>query len=57
MTSTLRPRCRPVGPADRIRLSDATLAATAGFLDGQPDFIIDATGRTRTVARLLNASG
>jgi hypothetical protein len=39
--------------ADRIRLSDATLAATDGFFDGPPDFVIDATGRTRTVARLL----
>lgn len=41
-------------PADRIRLSEATLAATGGFLAAQPDFIIDATGRNRTVARLLD---
>jgi flavin-dependent dehydrogenase len=40
-------------PGDRIRLSDATIGATGGFLEGQPDFIIDASGRTRTVARLL----
>ncbi|HEX2485993.1 MAG TPA: NAD(P)/FAD-dependent oxidoreductase [Myxococcota bacterium] len=41
------------GPGDTIRLSDATLAATNGVLEGQPDFIVDATGRTRSVARLL----
>jgi flavin-dependent dehydrogenase len=42
------------GPApDRVRLSEATLAATQGALDGQPDFIVDATGRARTLARLL----
>jgi hypothetical protein len=39
--------------ADGIRLSDATIAAANGFLDGPPDFVVDATGRTRTVARLL----
>lgn len=39
---------------DRIRLSDASLAAAAGVLDGQPDWIIDAGGRNRQVARLLN---
>lgn len=38
---------------DRVRLSDATLAATGGFLSGPPDFIVDASGRTRAVARLL----
>jgi flavin-dependent dehydrogenase len=38
---------------ERIRLSDATLSATDGFLTGPPDFVVDATGRTRTVARLL----
>jgi len=38
---------------DRLRLSDATLAAADGFFDGAPDFVVDASGRTRTVARLL----
>jgi hypothetical protein len=38
---------------DRVRLSAATLAATGGALDGGPDFIVDATGRTRLLARLL----
>jgi flavin-dependent dehydrogenase len=42
------------GPApDRVRLSEATIAATEGTLEGQPDFIVDATGRARTLARLL----
>ena len=39
----------------RLRLTDATLAATDGFFGAaQPDWIIDATGRTRTVPRLLD---
>jgi hypothetical protein len=43
-----------VGRGDRLELSAATLAASQGFLGEQPDFIVDATGRTRTVARLLD---
>jgi flavin-dependent dehydrogenase len=38
---------------DRVRLSEATVAATGGVLESQPDFIVDATGRSRTLARLL----
>jgi len=38
---------------DRVRLSDATLAAASGALDGPPDFIVDASGRNRVLARLL----
>jgi flavin-dependent dehydrogenase len=37
----------------RVRLSEATIAATEGLLEGQPDFIVDASGRTRLLARLL----
>jgi flavin-dependent dehydrogenase len=37
----------------RVRLSEATVAAANGVLGGQPDFIVDATGRARTLARLL----
>jgi len=37
----------------RIRLSDATLAATDGFLRSQPDFVIDASGRARLLSNLL----
>jgi hypothetical protein len=39
---------------DRVQLSQATLEAAAGVLDGQPDFIVDASGRTRLLARLLD---
>lgn len=38
---------------DRIRLTRESLEAAAGVLDGQPDFIIDAGGRPRQVARLM----
>jgi hypothetical protein len=38
---------------DRIRLSEATIAATGGALEGPPDFIVDASGRNRLLARLL----
>jgi len=38
---------------DAVRLSDETLEKTGGFLDGQPDRVVDATGRARTLARLL----
>jgi len=38
---------------DRVRLSEATLAAMGGALDGPPDFIVDASGRNRLLARLL----
>jgi len=41
--------------ADRagVRLSGETLAETNGFFATPPDFIVDATGRTRLLARLL----
>jgi flavin-dependent dehydrogenase len=38
---------------DRVRLSDATLAASGGALTGQPDLIVDATGRARLLSNLL----
>ena len=41
------------GDSDRIRLTDQTLAAAAGVLDRQPDWIVDAGGRSRQVARLM----
>jgi hypothetical protein len=37
-----------------IRLSDETLARTEGFFDRQPDLIVDATGRARTISHLLD---
>ena len=42
-----------MGDSDRIRLCDDSLAAAAGVLDGQPDFIVDAGGRRRQVANLM----
>ena len=38
---------------DRVRLTTETLAASGGFLSGQPDFIVDATGRARLLPKLL----
>jgi flavin-dependent dehydrogenase len=46
-------RVERVGDSDRIRLSEESLAAAAGVLDGQPDWIVDAGGRRRQVANLL----
>lgn len=39
--------------AARLRLSDDAIAATEGVLDGQPDLLVDASGRARHVATLL----
>lgn len=44
----------PNTPANTIELTQATLDATNGFLTSQPDMIIDATGRLRLVAKLLD---
>lgn len=41
------------GNADALKLSDTTIQAIGDFFDGQPDLIVDATGRSRTIARLL----
>ena len=38
---------------DEIKLSDATLAAAGDFCSGQPDLIVDATGRLRLLPKLL----
>ena len=46
-------RLERVGTTDALRLSEETLAATKGFLTEQPDFIIDASGRVRAIANLL----
>ena len=42
-----------VGDTDRVQLSHETLAALGGFCSGQPDFIVDATGRLRLLPNLL----
>jgi flavin-dependent dehydrogenase len=39
--------------SDRIRLSDDSLAAAGDALPGPPDFLVDAAGRRRLLARLL----
>jgi flavin-dependent dehydrogenase len=41
------------GQSDRVRLSDETLARADGWQGRQPDFIVDAGGRSRTIPRLL----
>ncbi len=46
-------RLERIGETDRVRLSDETLARAGGALAGQPDFIVDAGGRSRTLPRLL----
>jgi flavin-dependent dehydrogenase len=51
---TGRARIEREGAGDRVRLADETLARTGGFLTGQPDLVVDATGRSRTIARLLS---
>jgi hypothetical protein len=40
--------------ADRIRFAPETLALARTALGGEPDLIVDATGRARQVARLLD---
>ncbi len=42
-----------VDGGDRIRLTEESLAAARDVFDGQPDFIVDASGRRRQVARLM----
>jgi flavin-dependent dehydrogenase len=39
---------------DTVRLTDETLQKTDGFFKQQPDLIVDATGRLRTISRLLD---
>ena len=46
-------RLERVGETDQVRLSPETLARAGGALSGQPDFIVDAGGRNRTLPRLL----
>lgn len=43
-------------PADdaRVLLQPESVEAARPFLDGQPDFIVDASGRSRTLARLFD---
>jgi flavin-dependent dehydrogenase len=42
------------GDGDKLKLGEETLFQTNNFFDGQPHLIVDATGRSRTISRLLN---
>lgn len=42
------------GNGEELKLSDETLAGISNFFNGQPDLIVDATGRSRTIARMLD---
>ncbi len=42
------------GNADELKLSDDTIATIDDFFNGQPDLIVDASGRSRTISRLLD---
>jgi len=46
-------RLERIGESDEVRLSDDSLEKANGSLAGQPDFIVDAGGRSRTIPRLL----
>ena len=41
------------GEGSRVRLSRATLAETGGFFASPPDFIVDASGRSRLIPGIL----
>ena len=43
-----------VGNTDELKLSDDTIAAVNDFFSGQPDLIVDTSGRSRTISRLLD---
>jgi len=43
-----------VGNSDQLKLSEDTIAGIDDYFEGQPDLIVDATGRSRTISRLLN---
>ena len=43
-----------IGNTDEIKLSNETIAAINDYFNGQPDLIVDATGRSRTISRMLN---
>ena len=42
---------------DKVKLGDECLAATGIFFSGQPDLIVDATGRLRLLPKLLGIAG
>ncbi len=42
-----------IANTDKVKLSDETLAVVREFLGGEPDLIVDATGRARVLPKLL----
>ncbi len=42
------------GKGDELKLSDDTISGINDFFKGQPDLIVDASGRSRTISRLLD---
>jgi len=48
------PESRPGAGRSRVQLSPGSLADTDGFFTTPPDFIVDATGRTRLIPRILD---
>ncbi|MGC3958077.1 MAG: NAD(P)/FAD-dependent oxidoreductase [Verrucomicrobiota bacterium] len=46
-------RVERVTGTDQVKLSSATLAALSDFIAGEPDLIVDATGRGRVLPKLL----
>src|SRR6202789_3334832 len=46
-----------VDGTDRVHLNAETLAAVGNFFSGQPDLIVDATGRVRLLPKLLRING
>jgi flavin-dependent dehydrogenase len=42
------------GKGDELKLSDETISGIKDYFNGQPDLIVDASGRSRTISRLLN---
>jgi flavin-dependent dehydrogenase len=47
-------RIERVGDSDRVRLSDDCLAVAVEHLGGEPDWVVDATGRGRGIPALLD---
>ena len=47
-------RLEKVDDTDELKLSDDTITAIHDFFNGQPDLIVDASGRSRTISRLLD---
>jgi len=50
----LAAKIEKTGNKDELKLSDETIAATNDYFNGQPGLIVDATGRSRTISRLLD---